>query len=73
MTLMVIVSCCVLVLVVGAVLVAMNPSWLGKHSPGVINWATGAPTATSTQTPYVLPAPPLTTGPMYVLAQPARQ
>lgn len=81
MTMMMSASCCALALVVGAALVAMNPSWLsnlsGRHSPGVIDWATGAPSYTiaPTQSPYVLPIPPLytTPGPVYVWPQQARQ
>lgn len=70
MTLMMLVSLCLL-LVVGGVVFYMNPQWLGKHSPGVIDWATGAPT--STQSPYVMPAPPLSAGPVYVWPQPRPQ
>lgn len=65
MSLMMSVSCIALLLVVGGVVVAMNPSWLSglfsNKQAGVIDWATGAPGQAATQSPYVYPVPPLVT------------
>lgn len=77
MSLMMSLSCVVVVLVVCGVIIAINPSWLSnmfgnKPSPGVVDWATGAPggTAAPTQAPYVYPVPPLNTPyPAYGWAQ----
>lgn len=76
MSLMMSMSCIVLLLIVSGVVVAMNPAWLnnmfGKQSPGVVDWATGAPGAT--QSPYVYSVPPLYTQyPMYTWAPAVQQ